>query len=242
MTDYRAYSSASPPTAATADDVPYTLGLEFYVVSQAWFKFAHFFQPSTNSPSSAVRKYALFKVTGQELIIPFTDFSATVEGWNTKGPAVPLALEVNTRYKLGIYHPAGRYSSTGGYYSTGDGTPTKAFGPLRIPDAGNALGGGQNTFIQNATPGYPTTDVSSANYWGDVTVTDVAPVTNKSLADEARENMLTALSYTVDQAKLKSNVDLMREVVVAGGLGLITVGNDTYGNHYERYLKTVRDS
>lgn len=61
-----------------------------------------------------------------------------------------------------------------------------------------------------------------------------------SISDTARTNMLTALVQTEPQ--LKSNVDLMREVVAAGGLSLITVTDASAAVHYWRYLKIVRDS
>lgn len=67
----------------------------------------------------------------------------------------------------------------------------------------------------------------------------VAVVANLSIADEARANMLAALSQAESN---KSNVDLMREVVAAGGLSLITVTDASAAVHYWRYLKIVRDS
>jgi len=246
MVDYRAYNLASPPTDATADNSTYTLGLEFYVVSESWLKAVHFFQPTTNDPSAATRQYGLYKVIGPELVVPFASFAATISGWNTAELEDLFELEINARYKLGIFHPAGRYSATGSFFSTGDGTPTQSNGPLRIPNVADALGGGQATFLASVTPGYPT-DASTANYWADVTITDEGPVppvsdTNLSIADKARANMLAELGLADNLSRLLTNVDLMRLVIIAGGLGLITVGNDTAGNHYERYLKIVRNA
>jgi len=60
-----------------------------------------------------------------------------------------------------------------------------------------------------------------------------------STADTARTNMLAALAQAEPQ--LKSNVDLMREVVAAGGLGLVTVTSQTAAVHYWQYLEDLRD-
>lgn len=59
-----------------------------------------------------------------------------------------------------------------------------------------------------------------------------------STADTARTNMLAALSQTEPQ--LKSNVDLMTEVIAAGGLALITVTDQTAAVQYWQYLEVLR--
>lgn len=59
-----------------------------------------------------------------------------------------------------------------------------------------------------------------------------------STADDARTNMLAALGQVEPQ--LKSNVDLMREVIAAGGLALITVTDQTAAVQYWQYLEVLR--
>lgn len=59
-----------------------------------------------------------------------------------------------------------------------------------------------------------------------------------STADTARTNMLAALGQVEPQ--LKSNVDLMREVIAAGGLALITVTDQTAAVQYWQYLEVLR--
>lgn len=59
-----------------------------------------------------------------------------------------------------------------------------------------------------------------------------------SIADQARANMLTAL-VLVEPQKL-SNTDLMKQVVDAGGLGLVTVTSASPATHLERYMMSLR--
>lgn len=249
MTDYSAYQLENGPTNVATDDSTYTLGLEFDITAPCWLKTIHFWQGSGNSPSSATRKALLYQVidgsSGTELIPP-TDFPATVAGWNhfdvTEQIGVfPLAIGT---YRACVFHPAGRYSAEASYYSTGAGGTPLVNGPLRIPDTDLAEGADQNSFIANAVPQYPVNSSNSNRYFIDVTVTDEdptpVPVGSMSIADEARFLMLDALN--LDEPRQESNVDLMRLVIAAGGLGLITPNDKTAAVQYWNYLKTVRDS
>ncbi len=248
MTDYSAYQLESGPTDVTADDSAYTMGLEFNVLTDCWLKAIHFWQASGNSPSSATRKALLYRVidgsSGTELL-PATDFPATVSGWNSFTDVGVFPLTIGT-YRACVFHPAGRYSATANYYSSGAGSEPVTNGPLRIPDSDTANGADQNSFIANATPQYPSGSFNANKYWIDVTLTDVdpsippAPVGPMSIADEARVLMLDAL--TLDEPRQETNVDLMRLVIAAGGLGLITPNDKTAAVQYWNYLKTVRDS
>lgn len=246
MTDYRAYALETPPVNAATDDAAYTLGMEFDVSQACWLKSIHFWQPSGNSPSSAIRKALLYQVidaSSGTLLHGPSDFPATVSGWNTYNPN--FALSVGAKYRACIFHPSGRYAATANWFSSGPGGTPLVNGFLRIYDVDLAAGANQDSFIANSTPQYPINSSNANNYWIDVTVTDVDPntmATSESISDEARRLMLVALGLTVDQGKLSSNVDLMRLVVAAGGLGLITVTAESAAKHYERYLRVVRDS
>lgn len=249
MTDYNAYRLETGPAEVVADNSPYTMGLEFDVLAEpVWLKDIGFWQASGGSPSSATRKALLFRVindsSGTELL-PATDFPATVEGWNVFSDVGVIPLSVGT-YRACVFHPAGRYSATADYYSTGAGSEPLVNGALRIPDVDTAEGADQNSFISDAIPQFPTGSFNSNKYWIDVTITDVdpnppePPVGPMSVSDEARSLMLTALGLT--EPRPESNVDLMRLVIAAGGLGLITPNNKTAAIQYWDYFKVVRDS
>lgn len=250
MTDYSAYHLLEDgPTNVATDNNAYTLGLEFDVLAEpCWLKAIHWWQGTGNSPSSATRKALLFRVidgsSGTELL-PATDFPATVAGWNTFEDVGIIPLTVGT-YRACVFHPAGRYSAEANYYSSGAGGTPLVNGILRIPDTDIAEGADQNSFIANATPQYPTGSSNSNRYFIDVTITDEdptptpEPVGPVSIADEARFNMLDALN--LDEPRPESNVDLMRLVIAAGGLGLITPNSKTAAVQYWDYLRTVRDA
>lgn len=249
MVDYRAYGAETGPTDAAADDTAYTMGLEFDVLETCWLKAIHFWQPSGNGPSSSVRKAGLYEVVSSvvgDIVHSFADFPATAANWNTYTLDPVLQLDPGTTFRACVFHPAGRYPATSNYYSSGAGGTPLVVGPLRIVDEDLAVGNKQNSFVGSEIPQFPTEAFNSNKYWIDVTVTDEdpnpTPVGNMSIADQARFNMLAELELSEDVTRLLSNVDLMRLVIAAGGLGLITVGNDTAGNHYERYLKIVRDA
>jgi len=61
---------------------------------------------------------------------------------------------------------------------------------------------------------------------------------SQSVSDKARANMLTQLGQTEPQ--LKSNVDLMREVLAFGGQTLVTKTDATAAVHLARYLVSLR--
>lgn len=250
MTDYDPFGALAGPANATADDAAYTMGLEFDVNTPCWVKAIEFWQPSGGSPSSATRKALLFEVVsdvaGTPVDIGVNDFPATVAGWNTFVPAPAPPVLSGHVYRACVFHPAGRYAADANYFSSGAGAdPIIIGGVLRIMDADLATGGDQCSFVQSSTPQFPTTAFNSAFYWINVVVTDVDPnipesESSLSIADEARSLMLTALSLT--EPRRESNIDLMRLVIAAGGLGLITPNDKSAAVQYWNYLRTVRDS
>ncbi len=250
MTDYDPFGALVGPTDATADDAPYTMGLEFDVASPGWVVGIEFWQATGGSPSSATRQALLFEVTdastGAPIDMGADDFPATVSGWNTYEPEIYPEVTPGNVYRACVFHPAGRYSATANYFSSGDGASPIVTGILRVMDADLATGNDQCSFIQNATPQFPVTSFNSTFYWINVIVTDVdpntppAPVGPMSISDEARSLMLAALGLS--EPRQETNVDLMRLVIAAGGLGLITPNDKTAAVQYWNYLKTVRDS
>lgn len=250
MTDYNPFGGLTGPADATADDSAYTMGLEFDVDSTCWLLAIEFWQASGGSPSSATREALLYEVVsgvaGNPVELGESDFPATVAGWNTFEPETAPQLDPEKVYRACVFHPAGRYSATSGYFSTGDGADPIIEGPLRIMDADLATAGDQCSFIGDVVPNYPNTSFGSTFYWINVIVTDVdpntppAPVGPMSISDEARALMLTALGLT--EPRQETNVDLMRLVIAAGGLGLVTPNSKSVAVQYWDYLKVVRDS
>lgn len=167
-TGLRAYEAApTMPTAAATDDSAYSMGLEFYVTAAATLTEIRFWQPTTNSPSSATRSGALYQVSNSTNVSGTQSFPTTVTGWNTLTLASPFALTANVHYKATVLHPAGRYPVITSYYATGSGSTDFTNGILVVPSTGN---GGQNTFTAGGTMAYPASNSSNSFYGIDVTV------------------------------------------------------------------------
>lgn len=250
MVDYRGYAGFEFPTAAATDDSALNLGLEFYVTSQAWFLGGYTWQPSTNSPSSSLRTGVLWEVedylTGVNLAQAQMS-SPPAAGENLILLDDPVELTPLQRYRWGVIYPNGRYVAIAGYYLFGDGAVDKVIGPLTIPSALNATGvtvgdGRQCTFVENGAPTFPTGMFQAPQYGLDILVTDTDPtvveeVSFMTRADEARTNMLTALSLVAPQ--LYSNVDLMRLILDTPGQTLVTETDASIATHYSRYAGSL---
>lgn len=178
MADYSAYQAGGGPTDAVGDNSAYSMGIEFYVTSQAWVTHLHFWQPTGNDPSPVTRSGALWSVTNAAAgtnVSGTQTYPATVPGWNSLELSTPVELVPNQRYRAVVLQPAGRYSAVANFYSSGAGATDLVVGPLVIPSAANTTGGHQNSFAGGGAMAFPDSAFNSASYGLDVTVTDVDP-------------------------------------------------------------------
>lgn len=252
--NYRGFAALEFPTAAATDDAAYSLGLEFYVTSQAWFLGGYTWQPTTNSPSAALRTGVLWEVEDHLTGINLgqkTMTSPPAAGENLITLDTPVELTPNQRYKWGVSYPAGRYVSIANYFSFGDGAVDTVNGVLTIPSAANATGdtigsGRQCTFTASVLLEYPVLMFQAPQYGLDVLVTDVDPSevdpeppeeTSLTRADEARVNMLSFLSLTSPQ--IYTNVDLMRLVLATPAQNLVIATSASIATHYARYAGSL---
>ncbi len=175
MATYRLFAAASPDTNATPEDIGYTLGVEFTVSQNCWVREIHFWQASANSPSTATRTAALYSTaTGTTgTLLASKSLSVSGSGWQTAVLDSQVAVVSGTVYRAAILHPAGRYTSVGAYFSTGAGSSGVTNGPLTAPSNANALSNHQGSYLASGTLGFPNASFNSANYWTDVTVSDV---------------------------------------------------------------------
>jgi hypothetical protein len=166
----RAYDDLTMPTSAATDNDAYVMGVTFYVTAAAELHEIRFWQPSDNSPSTATRSGALWRIVDTTQVTSTETFPATVDGWNTLTLSTPFTLVANVRYRACVLHPAGRYSAISNFYTSGAGATDLVEGVLTVPSAANSTGGGQNTFIASSTMAYPSTTFNSAYYGLDVGV------------------------------------------------------------------------
>lgn len=242
MTLYRAYEESSPPSAATADDLSYNLGVEFSVDSEVWYIGGSYWQPSENSPNLEPKIVSLWTVDTADtgtLVWSRESLDSNPDEWNDVSHEEPFQLTIGQRYKQCTQHLSGRYPATAGYFSTGDGASNLVVGPLTIYNSGNSISG-QGTFVQSSSLVFPDTEFGSANYWNDVIVSDVDPNpgANLSISDRARDNMLDFLGFT--EPRLESNVDLMRLVLATPDQDLVPATSKNAAGHYIDYLLELR--
>ena len=180
-TTYRIYESATPPTTAANDFAAVTLGVEFYVTSDATLTEIRWWQPDPGGPTNtSPRQGRVWRVSDVTSLGTTPSVTPSGSGWQTLTFATPVALAANTRYRVGVYHPNGGYPATGAYYSGG---ADETNGPLVIPKAANATGLAQGTYNYNAGIAYPGSSFNDTNYWIDVTVSTAGGTTIKSGAD-----------------------------------------------------------
>jgi hypothetical protein len=94
------------------------------------------------------------------LLATVTFTGETGSGWQDAYFSAPVAINANTTYLISYYAPAGHYSATGGYFTTGtDHVPLHALANgVDGPNGVYAYGGG----------GFPSQTFNSGNYWVDV--------------------------------------------------------------------------
>lgn len=212
-TTIRAYDTGvTPATAAATDDTAYAMGLTFYATQTAWISEIRWFQPSTNSPSSATRSVALWRVddvsSGTNLSGTVTG-STTVTGWNTVAFSSPIQLTANQQYRATVLHPAGRYAATSNWFDTGTGSTNYVEGFLVVPNTANTVGVDQGSYIASSTMAYPNNSFQGANYWIDVTVHDFnpgSPVTHGSQITTSNTGYAAYIDPTLNRPLVSSDL------------------------------------
>lgn len=176
MTDYRIWPATNGPSTDAADNSAYSMGAEFYVTDTAWIKAIHYYRGTTSV--TPVVTGGIFTVIGSGLVsgttVTFSNPGVST-GWLTGTLATPVELTPGNHYKAVVEYP-NNYTATGNYWSVGAGVGGLTNGLLVAPDAGQATGGGQDTFKSSATLDYPDQTFNGGNYWVDLTVTDTEPV------------------------------------------------------------------
>lgn len=175
MATYRAFELASPPTAADSDGASVALGMEFYATTNAWVTELHFWQPTSNTPSTSTRTMGIYQASNGALVGSTATKVPSGSGWQTATLATAIALTANTRYVVVTFHPAGKYAASSGYFNVGGGGASGITnGVLTVPNGVSATAG-NGTYIYNGTIAFPNATFGSANYWNDVTISNVNP-------------------------------------------------------------------
>jgi hypothetical protein len=149
----------------------YTLGTEFNVVDDCELVAIRWWQ-GTNTPDLSTRTANVWKDNGsgwtallaEPVEIPG---SSTADTWLRGDLSTPITLTPGV-YRVGVFHPHGHFSATGGYFA---GNTLVTRGPLTLPYQDIATNNQQGNYSAEATihaPDQP--PYQSRNYWSDVVV------------------------------------------------------------------------
>lgn len=169
ITTYRALSGLTPPNGSSNDSDTYTLGVEFTVSAPCTLTQIHFWQPSSGTVSTATRTVGIWTNTSStagDLIGTTESLPVSGAGWQTKTFSTPKALVPGVVYTAGIFHPAGQYVSTSGFFSSTGVTS----GPITYPSNSASMGGQMKFSTVTTEISFPGNTFNSSNYWIDLTV------------------------------------------------------------------------
>ncbi|MBL8159716.1 DUF4082 domain-containing protein [Candidatus Saccharibacteria bacterium] len=153
------------------------LGTEFYVTQTCWVKRVYYYHDSGSGiapPTAAlweVNSATAGTLVGGANLGTFE--TALIAGWQTLTLPEPVQIVANQRYRIAALFPS-KYPATAHYWSTGAGNGGHINGPLVAPNATEATGGGQGSFLYQDSIGYPENQFNQTNYWVDVAISDTS--------------------------------------------------------------------
>ncbi|WP_317164797.1 DUF4082 domain-containing protein [Hymenobacter ginkgonis] len=167
-------NTATPATAAAADNSSVELGVKFRSSVAGQLTGIRFYKSTTNTgPHTGT----LWTSTGG-LLATVTFTNETASGWQEMLFNTPVSIAANTTYVASYHAPAGNYAFTSQGLST-----AVTNGPLRALADGED---GPNGVYQYSTATtFPTSSFNASNYWVDVVFTSasVTVLTLSSLTD-----------------------------------------------------------
>lgn len=207
MTDYSLHV-ANPVTPLTENDDtnPITVGTEFTADSRCWLTKIRWLRPS-NAQNAHVRVGGVYRMTAANAGVlvagPFDLPVPELGAWGAFTLPVPLELSPGTRYRVAVFHPAGRYRAQARWFDatgTGPNATTQTVGPITIPNNATAT---QSSYTYSAALALPTVKgYQGASYFADAIISDVdpaPPVVGPTLAVKVR----TADGWQTRQARPK---------------------------------------
>jgi methionine-rich copper-binding protein CopC len=149
-------AAAVPSTVDSGDSSALELGVQLTPSVNGKITGIRFYKSAANT---GTHTGSLWSSTGT-LLATGTFTAESPSGWQTLTFASPVSVTAGTTYVASYYAAVGRYSVTGGYFSS-----SVTNGPLSAPASGNGV------FRYGAGGGFPTSTYNSANYWVDVVFT-----------------------------------------------------------------------
>ena len=157
-------STATPGTAAFADNSAVNLGVEFRSDQAGFITGLRFYKGAGNTGTHIGN---LWSATGT-LLGSGTFTNETASGWQQANFGAPVQIAANTTYIASYFAPSGFYALDQNFFaSAGVDNP-----PLHALQDGINFGDGVYTYA--GTSAFPNNSFSSSNYWVDVVFTQTA--------------------------------------------------------------------
>lgn len=188
MTTQRIFPSATGPASA-ANDNAVAVGVEFKTSVTAWVTTIHYYRGTSGQEApSALHIWRVdSSTTGTNMGSATPPSPGTSTGWQSVALGTAVQLTAGQAYRASALYSVNaaqnKYTNTSSYFTTGGaGASDIVNGFLTAPNATNAVGGNQGSYVYTTTASMPINSFSAGNYWVDVTVTDGNswPITGRS--------------------------------------------------------------
>jgi hypothetical protein len=182
MTEYRIWPTTDGPAGSFTDGQPVSQGTEFIVTANGWVTKIWYWR-ATSAMGTTPPQGQIFLVTsastGTPIDSPKTFPAPTGLGWQSVTLDTPIAVIPGEAYRAVIYHPNGEYTATPGnnYWNAGGPGEFGIVNGILTARAAADSNGGQSTFKYGSGIQYPDSSFNSGNYWVDLSVSNVVPVT-----------------------------------------------------------------
>jgi hypothetical protein len=150
-------STAVPFQPDSGDTNSVELGVRFRADFNGYITGIRFYKSSLNTGTHVGH---LWTSTGT-LLASATFANETASGWQQVNFSNPVAVNSNTTYVASYFAPAGHYSATAGFFSTGYDNP-----PVHL--LGDGVDGPNGMYRYGSGGGFPTSSFNASNYWVDV--------------------------------------------------------------------------
>lgn len=206
MTTYSLHVAAHvTPATENEDTNPITVGTEFTANSRCWLTQIRWLRPS-NAQNEHIRVGGLYQMTGANagtlIAGPFNLPVPDLGAWGAFTLPAPVELVPGTRYRVAVFHPAGRYRAQARWFDstgTGPNAVTQTVGPVTIP---NNASTNQSSYVYSSSLALPTVKgYQGASYFADAIISDTDP--NAAPAPSLQIKTRTASGWDVRTARPK---------------------------------------
>lgn len=155
----------TPAVVSANDGSSVEVGVKFRADYNGYITGIRFYKGATNTGAHVGHLWT----TSGTLLATVTFTNETASGWQQANFSTPVAITAGTTYVASYLAPVGRYSATGGYFSTASDN-----GALHAP---RSVAGSLNGIYRYGNGLFPNQSYNATNYWVDVVYSTVLDTT-----------------------------------------------------------------